>query len=79
MTSQLEIQYLPSACELASRVENHIQRRFPGRIRNLHVSVRGEGLVLSGCSRTYHVKQLIQHAATEVCSIPELINEIEVI
>jgi len=64
------------------RLEDHwemqLERRLRGRIRNLKLEVRPEGVVLQGLASTYHAKQLAQHAAMEVVRQPILANEIKV-
>ena len=40
--------------------------------------VRQDGIVLQGHTHTYHAKQLAQHAAMELGSLPILANDIEV-
>jgi uncharacterized protein YcaQ len=60
------------------RVEAHVQRRLGGQVNDLRVVVRGEGLVLQGRTRTYHAKQLAQHAVMEITGLPILANEIQV-
>jgi hypothetical protein len=42
------------------------------------VVVKASGLVLRGRAATYHAKQLAQHAAMELATMPILSNEIEV-
>jgi hypothetical protein len=58
--------------------EAHILSRLGGRVRNLEVLFREQGLVLRGHAATYHAKQLAQHAAMEVTGLLVLANEIEV-
>jgi hypothetical protein len=60
------------------RLEALLQRRLGGRVRDLRVVVRPTGLVLKGWALTYHAKQLAQHAAMELASLPILANDIEV-
>jgi hypothetical protein len=60
------------------QVEAHVQRRLGGQVNDLRVVVRGEGLVLQGRTRTYHAKQLAQHAVMEITELPILANEIRV-
>ncbi len=72
MKSQLEAE------ELASQVKGHILNRLTGRLCKLQVIVRDEGLIIRGYSRTYHAKQLAQHAAAEISPLPVMANEIEV-
>lgn len=55
-----------------------LQRRLDGRVRDLRLLVREQGLVLQGWTSTYHVKQLAQHAAGEITGLTILANEIEV-
>lgn len=59
-------------------LEAHMLRRLGNRIRDLRVVRRDGGLVLYGRTATYHAKQLAQHAAMEMSTLPILANEIEV-
>jgi len=59
-------------------LEAHVQCRLSGRVRDLRLLVRGNGLVLQGRTRTYYAKQLAQHAVMEATGLPILANEIEV-
>lgn len=59
-------------------VETHVQQRLHGRVSNLRLQLRDEGLVLQGHAQTYYVKQLAQHAVLEATELPLLANEIEV-
>ena len=43
--------------------------------RNLRLVVRDSGIVLQGCVRTYHAKQLAQQAVMEAGGLPILANE----
>ena len=60
------------------RLEAQVLRRVGGRIRNLRVLVRHNGVVLQGRCTTYHAKQIAQHAAMELTGLPILANDIEV-
>jgi hypothetical protein len=60
------------------RLELLVQRRLGNRIRDLRVSLRPDGVALSGRSTTYHAKQLAQHAAMELSDLPVVANDIEV-
>ena len=60
------------------RLESLIERRVGNRVRDLRVLVRDAGLILQGRAATYHAKQLAQHAAMEMATVPILSNEIEV-
>jgi hypothetical protein len=68
--------------EMASRQEERLdtlmQRRLGNRIRDLRILVRPSGIILQGRAPTYHAKQLAQHAAMELASLPILANDIEV-
>ena len=59
-------------------LESLIERRLGNRIRDVRVVVKASGLVLRGRAATYHAKQLAQHAAMELATMPILSNEIEV-
>jgi hypothetical protein len=60
------------------RLESLIERRLGNRVRDLRVVARPTGLILQGRTATYHAKQLAQHAAMELATLPILSNEIEV-
>jgi hypothetical protein len=66
---------LPAEVE---RLETLVQSRLHGRVRNFRVVVRGGGVILTGQSHTYYVKQLAQHAVLEASALPILANEIQV-
>ncbi len=59
-------------------LEESIVHRLAGRLRDLRVTLRRNGIVLEGRAATYHAKQLAQHAAMELAGLPILANEIEV-
>jgi hypothetical protein len=59
-------------------MEALVQRRIGNRVRDLRVVIRHDGVVLQGRTSTYHAKQLAQHAAMELLSLPILANDIEV-
>jgi osmotically-inducible protein OsmY len=67
-----------SADEFADSLESQIQRRLGGRVRDLRVLLREDGVILQGRSATYHAKQLAQHAAMELAGVRVLANDIEV-
>jgi osmotically-inducible protein OsmY len=66
-----------AACQ-EERLEAQVQRRLGGRIRDLRVLVRHNGVILQGHSPTYHAKQIAQHTAMELTGMPILANDIEV-
>jgi hypothetical protein len=64
--------------DLLERIAESIRHRLGGGVRNLHVVLRDDGLVLRGCARSYYSKQLAQHAVMELTQLPIRANEIEV-
>jgi len=60
------------------QLENRVQAKLTGRIRNLRLLRQDCGLVLRGFAPTYHAKQLAQHAVMTETQLPILANEIEV-
>jgi hypothetical protein len=60
------------------RLENMLTHRLGSRVRGLRVILTQEGLILQGRAATFHAKQLAQHTAMEVASLPILSNDIEV-
>ena len=67
----------PSREQTAS-LEARVQHQLSGRIHDLRVVVRENGLVLQGYVPTYYAKQLAQHALMEASPLPIRANEIEV-
>ncbi len=59
-------------------LENRVQARLSGRIRDLRLHLQDHGIVLRGIAKTYHAKQLAQHAVMAESHLPILANEIEV-
>ena len=55
-----------------------LQGKLGGRVRHLRLSLNKCGLILHGNARTYHAKQLAQHAVMTESNLPILANEIEV-
>ena len=66
------------ALPCVEQIEARILSRVAGRVQNLHVIVRQDGVILQGRARTYHVKQLAQHAVLELPGVRLLANDIEV-
>lgn len=60
------------------QMEAMLQVRLGNRVRDLRISMAGEGIILRGRTDTYHVKQLAQHAVMELCELPLVSNDIEV-
>jgi hypothetical protein len=67
-----------SVDDLVSRVERTVRCRTGGRIRDLHVELQGDDVILSGVACTYYAKQLATHAALGELDDRTLSNEIEV-
>ena len=66
-------------CDMARRIQLHIEKHTRGRIHGLHVKCSGGGIVLHGHCRTYHAKQLAQEAALEMAErLSPFVNEIVV-
>jgi hypothetical protein len=63
---------------LESAVQQRIQFRLAGRVRNLVVRCRGDVVVLEGECNTYYTKQLAQHAAMGILEDEHLENAIVV-
>ncbi len=51
---------------LAERIEDNIERKACGRIRDLRVVCWGNTIILNGRSRTHHAKQLAQAAVLDL-------------
>jgi hypothetical protein len=69
---------LSPGCPEMEQLETHVQSRLHGRVQHFRLVVRGYGLILTGHARTYHAKQLAQHAVMEATALPIRANEIEV-
>ncbi len=65
--------------EKLSLLEQDVQGRLHGLVRDFRLLMRGDGLVLEGRTRTYHAKQLAQHAVMNAVNLPIIANEIEVV
>ena len=59
-------------------LESLIRTRSYGRVRDLHLELCGDGLILRGRACSYYAKQLAQQAVLEAGILPLLANEIEV-
>ena len=64
--------------ETLARIEEHVQCRLTGLLRDFQLIFRDEGLVLRGHVHTYYAKQLAQHAVMEASSLQIRANEMEV-
>ena len=74
LTTTLE----PDAKSDLDDLENRVQARLSGRIRDLRLLSHDCGIILRGFARTYHAKQLAQHVVMTETQLPILANEIEV-
>jgi hypothetical protein len=70
--------FVETGCAAFEHLELLVQRRLGSRVRDLRVLVRKDGVILQGRAGTYHAKQLAQHAAMELTTLPILANDIEV-
>lgn len=68
----------PGSKNALDQLENRVQSKLSGRIRNLRLLRQDNGVVLRGFARTYYAKQLAQHAVMTESEWPILANEIEV-
>jgi len=64
--------------EILARIEEHVRCRLTGRVRDIQLVFRDQGLVLRGHVHTYYAKQLAQHAVMEASGLPIRANEMEV-
>jgi hypothetical protein len=76
MTSLIETDR-PSIAEL-DQLERLIQRDLSLRVHNFRLRACDDGLVLEGRTKTYHGKQLVQHAVMDATDFPILANKIVV-
>lgn len=60
------------------QLEARLRGRLIGRVHDLRLVARDNGVVLQGSSRTYHAKQLAQEALLEARCVPLVANEIQV-
>ena len=75
----MDAQIYSDATELIEqRIERLVRSRTGRVIRNLHVEVFDETVVVSGHAPTYYVKQLATHAVLDAIEGVRLTNDIEV-
>jgi hypothetical protein len=60
-------------------LETHLQSSLSGRVSNLRLAFKPDGLILHGRTRTYYAKQLAQQAVMKATPTPILANEIQVV
>jgi hypothetical protein len=61
------------------RLEAYVRDQLIGRVVDLRLLRRDNGLVLQGSAHSYFAKQLAQHLVMKVTTTPLLANEIEVL
>jgi hypothetical protein len=64
--------------EELARLEEHLESQLSGRVRDFHLRVYDDGLVLCGWAPTYYGKQLAQHLAMQATDLPIRANDIQV-
>lgn len=62
----------------ASTVAAKIQARTHGQVRELHVEMVDDEVVINGRARTYYAKQLAQHSAMDCLCGRAIVNRIVV-
>ncbi len=65
--------------EEVDRLEAYVRGRLIGRVIDLRLLLRDNGLVLQGSAHSYFAKQLAQHLVMEVTPTLLLANEIKVL
>ena len=65
-------------CEDSTKpsVEQLVQQRLKGHVRDLRLLVGDQGIILQGQTSTYYDKQLAQHAVREIVGMVILVNRI---
>jgi hypothetical protein len=61
------------------KLQEYVRCRLAGRVFDLRLLLRDNGLVLQGHAHSYHAKQLAQHFVVEATCIPLVANDIKVI
>jgi hypothetical protein len=67
-----------SMAEELSEAVVHLATRLRGRLFDMRMFTRDEGVVICGVANSYYVKQLTQHAVMQLVSLPIAANEIVV-
>ncbi len=63
---------------IRTELEFHVKARTGSRLRNLHIQLSPEGVILHGQTSAFYIKQLAQHGVREVLPDVRLENAIEV-
>ena len=61
------------------RLLAHVQSQLTGRVWDLRLLPRDDGLVLQGRAHSYYAKQLAQQIVMKAAGLPLLANDIEVL
>jgi hypothetical protein len=61
------------------KLQEDVRCRLAGRVFDLRLLFRDNGLVLQGYAHSYHAKQLAQHFVVQATYIPLVANDIKVI
>lgn len=70
--------HAPIISDEIATAEAHLAKHLRGRLSDISLSVHLGGVVITGRTRSYYVKQLAQHAVMERVSLPIVANEITV-
>jgi hypothetical protein len=76
--ANLEIMNLLMETQSTTELESRLSERVPGRVQHLRILRMDGRLVVEGIVRSFHVKQLISHAAMELAPDEEWVNAITV-
>jgi hypothetical protein len=69
---------LSNAQSLLWQILEQVTSKARGRIFDFHVFLLDGGLVLTGWTKSYYVKQLAQHLVMEITDLPIFANDIRV-
>jgi hypothetical protein len=67
-----------SSPDAVAALENALEQRLHGRVRDLRLHLSTLGWVLEGRASTYHSKQLAQHHLMALTAMPIRANDIQV-
>ncbi len=65
--------------EMQARAERAVRGRTGGRIRDLHIEIREDDVILSGVAETYYAKQGATHAVLGELVGWTVTNDIDVV
>ncbi len=61
------------------KLQEYVRCRLAGKVLDLRLLLRDDGLVLQGHSHSYHAKQLAQHFVVEATYLPLVADDIKVL